>query len=71
MLYEVITNTAISAIMELFNAMSDLDGTQSHPQQAGVMRFALESLALLISVITSYSIHYTKLYENLVCNFNC
>jgi leucyl-tRNA synthetase len=47
-------NTAISAIMELFNAMSDLDGSQSHPQQAGVMRFALESLALLISPIVPH-----------------
>jgi leucyl-tRNA synthetase len=42
-------NTAISAIMELFNTMSDLDGNQNHPQQLEVMRFALESLTLLIS----------------------
>jgi leucyl-tRNA synthetase len=47
-------NTAISAIMELFNMMSDLDGNQNHPQQLGVMRFALESLTLLISPIVPH-----------------
>jgi len=42
-------NTAISAIMELFNTMSDLDGSRNQPQRLAVMRFALESLTLLIS----------------------
>jgi leucyl-tRNA synthetase len=47
-------NTAISAIMELFNAMSAFDGNQKHMQEAGVMRFALESLTLLISPIVPH-----------------
>ena len=47
-------NTAISAIMELFNAMSGLGLSQKHPQQLAVMRFALESLTLLISPIVPH-----------------
>jgi leucyl-tRNA synthetase len=47
-------NTAISAIMELFNAMSGLGLNQKHPQQLAVMRFALESLTLLISPIVPH-----------------
>ena len=45
-------NTAISAIMELFNTMAEFDGNRyNHPQQPAVMRFAMESLTLLISPI--------------------
>jgi leucyl-tRNA synthetase len=42
-------NTAISAIMELFNTMSDFAPNPNNAQQREVMRFALESLTLLIS----------------------
>jgi leucyl-tRNA synthetase len=48
-------NTAISAIMELFNTMSNIDPNHPNPpQQLGVMRFALESLTLLISPIVPH-----------------
>jgi leucyl-tRNA synthetase len=42
-------NTAISAIMELFNAMSTIESDESNPYQIPVMRTAFESLAVLIS----------------------
>ncbi|MEJ2098514.1 MAG: class I tRNA ligase family protein, partial [Desulfobacterales bacterium] len=47
-------NTAISAIMELFNTMSGIGLNQKHPHQLAVMRFALESLTLLISPIVPH-----------------
>jgi leucyl-tRNA synthetase len=46
-------NTAISAIMELFNTMSAVDPSGDHPQDHSqlipVMRLAIESLTLLIA----------------------
>jgi leucyl-tRNA synthetase len=42
-------NTAISAIMELVNALYGIDSLKSDNQDAEVMRFAMESVALLLS----------------------
>jgi len=42
-------NTAISAIMELFNTMSAIEKNESNPHQIPVMRAAFEALALLLS----------------------
>ena len=47
-------NTAISAIMELFNTMSAIEETASRPQQVAVMRFAIETLTLLLSPIVPH-----------------
>jgi leucyl-tRNA synthetase len=47
-------NTAISAIMELFNAMSDIKRAKNNAQQARVMRFAMETLTLLLSPIVPH-----------------
>jgi leucyl-tRNA synthetase len=47
-------NTAISAVMELFNAMSLLDGKNPGPAAAGVMRLALESLTLMLAPIVPH-----------------
>ena len=47
-------NTAISAIMELFNTMSDIKRAKNNAQQARVMRFALETLSLLLSPIVPH-----------------
>jgi leucyl-tRNA synthetase len=47
-------NTAISAIMELFNTMSAIELQEDDPQQAAVMRFAVETLALLLSPIVPH-----------------
>jgi leucyl-tRNA synthetase len=47
-------NTAISAIMELFNTMAGFDANRNRPQLQEVMRFALESLTLLISPIVPH-----------------
>ena len=47
-------NTAISAIMELFNSMSDIERAKNNPQQAPVMRFALETLSLLLAPIVPH-----------------
>jgi len=47
-------NTAISAIMELFNTMSDIKRAKNNAQQAPVMRFALETLSLLLSPIVPH-----------------
>jgi leucyl-tRNA synthetase len=47
-------NTAISAIMELFNVMSGSDPSNHDRVAAGVMRFAMESLTLLISPIVPH-----------------
>ncbi len=42
-------NTAISAVMELVNAMYDTDQKERTPHGAGVMKFAMESVALVLS----------------------
>ncbi|MCP4221201.1 MAG: class I tRNA ligase family protein, partial [bacterium] len=56
-------NTAISAVMELFNTMSALDMQKGHGDQLAVMRFAMESLTLLLSPIVP---HFAEeLYEAL------
>jgi leucyl-tRNA synthetase len=47
-------NTAISAIMELFNAMSAIEPQEDDPQQAAVMRFTVETLGLLLSPIVPH-----------------
>jgi leucyl-tRNA synthetase len=47
-------NTAISAVMELFNTMSALDMQKDHGEQLSVMRFAMESLTLLLSPIVPH-----------------
>jgi leucyl-tRNA synthetase len=48
------SNTAISAVMELFNTMSALDMQKDHGEQLAVMRFAMESLTLLLSPIVPH-----------------
>jgi len=61
-------NTAISAIMELFNMLSDIKIEKDNAQQAAVMRFAMESLALLLSPIVP---HFAEeLWEALGYNSN-
>jgi leucyl-tRNA synthetase len=47
-------NTAISAIMELFNTMSAIEEAANKPQQVAVMRFAMETLTLLLSPIVPH-----------------
>jgi len=47
-------NTAISAIMELFNTMSAIEEAANKPQQIAVMRFAMETLTLLLSPIVPH-----------------
>ncbi len=47
-------NTAISAVMELFNTMSALDARKKDDDQLAVMRFAMESLTLLLSPIVPH-----------------
>jgi leucyl-tRNA synthetase len=47
-------NTAISAIMELFNTMSGIEGAGNNAQQDRVMRFAMESLTLLLAPIVPH-----------------
>ncbi|UCE54400.1 MAG: leucine--tRNA ligase [Desulfobacterales bacterium] len=47
-------NTAISAIMELFNTMSGIGIEKDNAEQAAVMRSAMESLALLLSPIVPH-----------------
>ena len=47
-------NTAISAIMELFNAMSAIDIQQKNAETMPVMRFAMETLILLLSPIVPH-----------------
>ena len=47
-------NTAISAMMELFNTMSGIERADGDSQQAGVMRFGLESLTLLLAPIVPH-----------------
>lgn len=47
-------NTAISAMMELFNTMSAIERADDNAQQDGVMRFAMESLTLLLAPIVPH-----------------
>jgi leucyl-tRNA synthetase len=47
-------NTAISAVMELFNKMSTIQLQPDDAQQSAVMRAAMESLALLLSPIVPH-----------------
>jgi leucyl-tRNA synthetase len=47
-------NTAISAIMELFNMMSDIRPVKNDADLARVMRFAMETLALLLAPIVPH-----------------
>jgi leucyl-tRNA synthetase len=47
-------NTAISAVMELFNTMGAIDTKEIPRDQLPVMRFAVESLALLLSPIVPH-----------------
>ncbi len=50
-------NTAISAVMELFNTLGGVDLQKDHLQQLQVLRFAMESLTLLLSPIVP---HYAE-----------
>ena len=47
-------NTAISAVMELFNVMTLLSAEDRSPRKAEVMRLALESLTLMLSPIVPH-----------------
>jgi leucyl-tRNA synthetase len=47
-------NTAIAAIMELFNTMTGIDLEDEHPQKSSVMRSAMETLVLLLSPIVPH-----------------
>ena len=47
-------NTAISAVMELFNTLSSIDTQNMGPDQLPVLRLALESLTLLLSPIVPH-----------------
>ncbi len=47
-------NTAISAIMELFNLMSGMEVVKNQTEQLQVMRFALETVTLLLSPIVPH-----------------
>ncbi|MDI6686978.1 MAG: leucine--tRNA ligase [Desulfobacterales bacterium] len=50
-------NTAISAVMELVNTMYGIDPAAKSSEAAGVMRFAMESITLLLSPIVP---HFTE-----------
>lgn len=47
-------NTAISAVMELVNTMYGIETIDNSPQQAGVMRLAMESVVLLLSPVVPH-----------------
>jgi leucyl-tRNA synthetase len=47
-------NTAISAIMELFNTMSGVDLQKDHSEKLPVLRFAVESMTLLLAPIVPH-----------------
>jgi leucyl-tRNA synthetase len=47
-------NTAISAVMELVNMMYNVEISANTPEKAGVMRFAMETVALLLSPIVPH-----------------
>ena len=50
-------NTAISAIMELFNTLNGVDLQKDHPEKLPVLRFAVESMTLLLAPIVP---HYAE-----------
>ena len=47
-------NTAISAVMELVNAIYGVDRDNTSPETAGVLRFAMESVVLLLSPVVPF-----------------
>jgi leucyl-tRNA synthetase len=47
-------NTAISAVMELVNSMYGIESRDNNPQQAGVMRLAMESVVLLLGPVVPH-----------------
>ena len=47
-------NTAISAVMELFNMMTAFDKAETDPQAISVMRLAIESVTLLMAPIVPH-----------------
>jgi leucyl-tRNA synthetase len=47
-------NTAISAVMELVNTMYGVDRENESPEAAGVFRFAMESVILLLSPVVPF-----------------
>jgi len=47
-------NTAISAVMELVNAMYTAELDMDHPHAAGVMRFSVESVILLLAPVVPH-----------------
>ena len=47
-------NTAISAVMELVNAMYTAELDMEHPHAAGVMRFSVESVILLLAPVVPH-----------------
>lgn len=47
-------NTAISAVMELYNTMNGIKLKENSPVSAGVMRFAMESVVLLLAPIVPH-----------------
>ncbi|MDY6790337.1 MAG: leucine--tRNA ligase [Thermodesulfobacteriota bacterium] len=47
-------NTAISAVMELYNTMNGMKLEENSPVSAGVMRFAMESVVLLLAPIVPH-----------------
>jgi len=47
-------NTAISAVMELVNMMYTIEITEYVPEKAGVIRFAIETVTLLLSPIVPH-----------------
>ena len=47
-------NTAISAVMELVNTMHGIDPAEDGSQKTGVMRFAMETVALLLAPIVPH-----------------
>jgi len=47
-------NTAISAVMELYNTLSGIKIKENDPVSAGVIRFAMESIVLLLAPIVPH-----------------
>lgn len=47
-------NTAISVIMELVNMMYGMENIKDSPEKAGVIRFAIESITLLLSPLVPH-----------------
>ena len=50
-------NTAISAVMELFNTLSGIDLQKDHSARQPVLRFAVETITLLLAPIVP---HYAE-----------